>query len=106
MDLNLALNGIIQVSMIAYTTKVISDFPESITTSCASPAGDHLFTVRDASEANFLPKEQAQAFHHIVAQLLFLYKCTCRDIQTAVSFLTTRVKNPNEYDWGKLKHVL
>ena len=29
-----------------------------------------------------------------------------RYIQKAVSFLTTRVKHPNEYDWGKLKKVL
>ena len=29
-----------------------------------------------------------------------------RDIQTAVSFLTTRVKEPDEDDWGKLKRVL
>ena len=28
------------------------------------------------------------------------------DIQTAVSFLTTRVKEPDEDDWGKLRHVL
>jgi hypothetical protein len=28
-----------------------------------------------------------------------------RDIQTAVAFLTTRVKNPDEDDWGKLKRV-
>jgi hypothetical protein len=77
--------------MIAYyTTKVILDIPEYITTSCTSPAGDHLFTVRDALKAKFLPKEQAQAFHHTVAQLLFLCTCTCRDIQTAISFLTTR----------------
>ena len=34
MDLNFALDGIVQVLMIAYTTKVILDFPESITTSC------------------------------------------------------------------------
>jgi hypothetical protein len=75
------LDGIVQVLMIAYTTKVILDFPESITTSCTSPAGDHLFTVKDALEAKFLPKKQAQAFHHTVAQLLFLCKCTRRDIQ-------------------------
>jgi hypothetical protein len=106
MDLNFALDGIIQVSMIAYTTKVILDFPKSITTSCTSLAGDHLFTVRDALEAEFLPKEQAQAFHHTVAQLLFLCKHTRRDIQTAVSFLTTRVKHPDEDDWGKLKCIL
>jgi len=29
-----------------------------------------------------------------------------RDIQTAVAFLTTRVKHPDEDDWGKLKRVL
>ena len=29
-----------------------------------------------------------------------------RGIQTVVSFLTARVKNPDEYDWGKLKSVL
>jgi hypothetical protein len=74
MDLNFALDGVVQVSMIAYTSKVISDFPESITTSCTSPAGDHLFTIRNAAKAKFLPEEQAQAFHHTVAQLLFLCK--------------------------------
>ncbi len=92
--------------MIAYTTKVILDYPISITVSCTSLAGDYIFTVQDALEAKFLPKEQAQAFHHTMAQLLFLCKCTCRDIQTAISFLTTRVKHPYEDDWGKLKLVL
>ncbi len=29
-----------------------------------------------------------------------------RDIQTAVAFLTTRVKSPDKDDWGKLKHML
>ena len=29
-----------------------------------------------------------------------------RDIVVAVSFLTTRVKKPDEDDWGKLKRVL
>jgi hypothetical protein len=29
-----------------------------------------------------------------------------QDIQTAVAFLTTRVKSPGEDDWGKLKRVL
>ena len=29
-----------------------------------------------------------------------------RDIQTAVAFLTTRVKNPGEDNWGKLKREL
>jgi hypothetical protein len=106
MDLNFSQPGIAQISMINYTKKVLDNFPEAIKTSCATPATNHLFTVQDEKEAKFLPKEQAQAFHHTVAQLLYLCKHTQRDIQTAVSFLTTRVKRPNKDDWGKLKRAL
>jgi hypothetical protein len=74
MDLNFATDGIAQVSMITYTSKILADFPEPITTSCTTPAADHLFTVREESKAKFLPEAQAQAFHHTVTQLLFLCK--------------------------------
>jgi hypothetical protein len=92
--------------MINYTTKIYIDFPDPISKSCATPAANHLFTVRNESKAKFLPKKQAQAFHHTVAQLLFLCKRTRRDVQTVVSFLTTYVKRPNKDNWGKLKQVL
>ena len=48
----------------------------------------------------------AAAFLHTVAQLLFMRSRARRDIQTAVAFLTTRVKGPDEDDWGKVKRVL
>ena len=38
--------------------------------------------------------------------MLLLSSRARRDIQTAVSFLTTRVKKPDEYDWVKLKRAL
>ena len=38
--------------------------------------------------------------------MLFLSSRARRDIQTAVSFLTTRVKKPYEDNWGKLKRAL
>jgi hypothetical protein len=41
-----------------------------------------------------------------VAQLLFMSMQARRDIQTAVAFLTTQVRKPDEDDWGKLKRVL
>ena len=47
-----------------------------------------------------------QAFHHMMAQLLFLCMQARRDILTVVAFLTTRAKEPDEDDWGKLKRVL
>jgi len=48
----------------------------------------------------------AMAFHRTVVQLLFLCMRARRDIQTAVAFLTTRVKKPDKDDWGKVKRVL
>ncbi len=39
-------------------------------------------------------------------QLLFAADRAQCDIQTAVSFLTTRVQKPNEDDWAKLVRVL
>jgi len=46
------------------------------------------------------------AFHYTVYQLLFAANRARQDIQTAMSFLTTRVQAPDEDDWGKLKRVL
>ena len=66
----------------------------------------HLFEIRDKKETRPLGEEQALAFHHTVAQLLFMATRARQDIQTALAFLTTRVKNPDEDDWGKLKQVL
>ena len=51
-----------------------------------------------------LPEEQARHFHRTVAQLLFLCKRARPDIEPLVSFLITRVREPDEDDWGKLKH--
>jgi len=45
-------------------------------------------------------------FHRTVAQLLFFCTRARRDIRTAVGFLSTRVKNPDEDDWGKVKRIL
>jgi hypothetical protein len=55
MDLNYTKDGIVQVSMIKYKSKILSEFPKPITTSCATPAADHLFSVQDENEAKFLP---------------------------------------------------
>jgi len=45
-------------------------------------------------------------FHHLVAKLLYLSKCTSQDIQTAVDFLCTRVKEPDTDDYKNLTKVM
>ncbi len=69
---------------------MIREFPEDITGVCATPASDYLFKVRE--DGTKLNEELAEAFHHTVYQLLFALSRARCDIQTAVSFLTTRVK--------------
>lgn len=88
--------GQVKISMDKYIANIIDSFPEHITGVSATPATDKLFLVRDDERP--LPEDQAIMFHHVTAQLLFA--------QTTVAFVTTRVKQPGEDDWGELKRVL
>ena len=57
-----------------------------------------MFTVREDGKKKLLPEEQARKFHRTVAQLIFLCKRARPDIKPLISFLTTRVKDPDEDD--------
>ena len=97
--------GNISYDMILYLKIVINDFPEKITGVASTPVADHLFKICNLTEICPLPKSQVIAYHHTTAQLIFLTRVCC-NIQTKVAFLTTRVKAPDEDDWGKVQHVL
>jgi len=105
-DMEFCDDGALEVSMFKFLKNMISEFPELIKGRAATPAHDKLFVIRDDEDARKLNEEQALAFHHTVEQLLFMAARARRDIQTLVAFLTTRVKSPDEDDWGKLKLVL
>ncbi len=92
--------------MIPYLKKVILDFPKIIKGKAAMPVADHLFQIRDEKDAKPLEEERSLAFHHTIAQLLFMVTRARRDIQIAVAFLTTQGKTPDKDDGGKLKNVL
>ena len=44
-DFNFTKDGIAQVSMIKYTSKILTKVPKPIITSWATPEADHLFSV-------------------------------------------------------------
>jgi hypothetical protein len=94
----------VRINMWDYLRKIVKEFPEEIAGVCATPVSDHLFKVRD--DGKKLSKELAEVFHHTVYQLLFAANRARRDIQMAVSYLTTRVKAPDQDKWGKLVRVL
>ena len=98
--------GTIIISMIKYLQKIIDGFPEVIKGTKACPDGDNLFKIRDDEDRDLLTEEMARQFHQTTAQLVFLCKRERPDIETLVSFLTNRVKEPNVDDWGKLRHGL
>jgi hypothetical protein len=95
----------VRINMWDYLRKVIKEFPKDIAGVCATPASDHLFKVQE--DGRKLSKELAEVFQHTVYQLLFVANRARRDIQKAVSFLTTRMKGaPDQDNWGKLVMVL
>ncbi len=98
MIFDFSLKGKVMINMIKYIKNIIADFPEEIVTTKTSPATGHLLTVRDKSLAKPLSEEQARAFHHASAQLLFLSTRARQDIQPATVFLTMQVRCPDEDD--------
>jgi len=69
-----------------------------------TPAGTDLFDI-DESAAS-LDLEKSDHFWTMSAKLLYLAPRGRPDIMTAVSFLCTRVQQPNVEDWEKLSRVL
>jgi hypothetical protein len=106
MDMECKDDRTLEVSMIAYLKDLIKQFPEEITGKAETSVVEHLFAVRDKKETRALKEARALAFHHTMAQLLFMCTRAHQDIQTAVKFLTTRVINLDKDDSGKLKRVL
>ena len=82
--------GVIKLSMMGHVEKIFEDFPDDIGKTSST------FKVCDSEEAKkdgkLLTVAQKKAFHHSVAQLLFVSGRVRRDIQTPVAFLTTSVK--------------
>jgi hypothetical protein len=106
MIMDYSTKGEVKVTMVDYLKGVLGDFPEEITRTAPTPASEHMFNVRSDEERTMLNEEQAQAFHHDAAQLIFASSQSQKGIQMTVSFLMTRVKHPDEDNLGKLKRLL
>ena len=84
----------------------LDNFLEEITEKPETPAASNLLTVRGDSKQELLNDTQAQVFHHAVAQLLFTGIQCRKDAQSAIAFLTMRVRKPDEEDWKKLRRLI
>ena len=85
--------------MYEYIEKMLEELPTNMEGLATTPVSSHLFNTDLGCKK--LCKEQGQLFHHLVAKLLYLSKCMRHDIQTAVAFLCTRVREPDTDDYKK-----
>mmetsp|Transcript_15002 Transcript_15002/g.21701 ORF Transcript_15002/g.21701 Transcript_15002/m.21701 type:complete len:147 (-) Transcript_15002:412-852(-) len=93
MTLDFTSKGKVKVSMKDYIESIIEDLRGEMIGRAVTPAAPHLFQVCEVRR-ELLDKFDAERFHHYVAQLLFLSQHGRPDIWTALSFLSTRVKQP------------
>jgi len=76
---------------------MLKELPANMGGLVTTPESSYLFNTDPACKK--LCEEQGQLFHHLVAKLLYLSKCTRQDIHTAVAFLCTRVREPDTDDY-------
>jgi hypothetical protein len=106
MTLDYTEDGKVKIRMEDYVEKMLADLPEDADMDGESPtpAANHLFQVNDKQPK--VDEKKAQLFHTYVAKSLFLCKRARPDIQTAVAFLATRVKECGEDDYKKLRRMI
>ena len=106
MDIELDRNNKeVIVSMIDQVEEAINMMDEDLRSDIHTPAYRDLFDTYDETSQQ-LDKNKSERFHSITAKLLFIAKRARPDIETAVSYLTTRVSKSNVRDWYKLIRVL
>ena len=105
MTIDYSTKGKVKFYMYDYIEQILGEAELSISNGPSiTPAGSNLFKVNNNAEK--LSKDKADQFHRSVAQLLFLSKRARPDLQTAVAFLCTRVKEPDVDDAKKLARVM
>ena len=105
MTIDFSVPGKVRFSMIDYVKNMLDALPDDMQTGeTPTPASLHLFEVNEDAEK--LDDPTSEMFHHNTAKLLFLCKRARPDVQTAVSFLCTRVKAPDVDDYKKLRRVM
>ena len=90
--------------MLDYIEKMLAEAPDEMDGEVPTPAANHLFDIDEDSPS--LDEDRAQVFLTFVAKTLFLCKRVRPDLQTAVAFLTTRVRAPSEDNNKKLIRMM
>ena len=93
MTIDVADTGILKITMYDYVDEMIRQLPTKMIGEFATSTSNHL-SEHHEDQDEILTPELSEEFHHLVAKTLFPSKTARSDLQTAVAFLTTRVKAP------------
>ena len=93
-----------EISMKKQIEEAIEIFGEETSGYVTSPCARHLLESRENAEK--LDEVRKEIFHTVTAKLLYIEKRARPDIETAVSYLTTRVDKSDMDDWKKLRRVI
>ena len=105
MTIDFSEKGNVKFTMIDYIQEMLDEQPDNMDVGeSVTAAAEHLFTVDE--DGTKLNTADSTIFHHMTAKLLFLSKRARPDLQLAVAFLCTRVKDPDTDDWKKLTRVM
>jgi hypothetical protein len=104
MKLDYSTPGVLKVDMREYISSMLDEFPYKIQGTVQVPWSEKLFKVDESSKK--LDDTRRETFHSYVMKAMFLCKRGRSDVQPAISFLASRVIEPNENDWAKLLRVL
>jgi hypothetical protein len=105
MTLDFAEDGKAKIGMKDHIEEMLAEAPDDMDGEAGTPASLHLFAARD-EPGGLLDEDGAELFHHHAAKLLFLSPRTRPDIQTAVLFLTKRVKAPDQDNHKKFRRTM
>jgi hypothetical protein len=96
MKINYQQQGKVRFIMYKHIKKLLEELPADMQGLATTPVSSYLFNTNPGCKK--LSKEGGQLFQLLVAKLLYLSKHTRQDIQAAVAFLCTRVKDPDTND--------
>jgi hypothetical protein len=107
MTLDYTTRGQVKITMFDFLDEIIITFDKADPTGSGtktSAAPVNIFKVDEDCEK--LSPKRAQEFHTIVAKTLYVTKRARLDTSTSITFLTARVRAPDNDDWGKLTHLM
>jgi hypothetical protein len=97
-------DGALKIDMKYYIKGMLDDFPYEVKPVKVAPWTERLLKVND--DYDKLEEQRRSVFHTFVMKAMFLCKRARPDIDQAIAFLSSRVRDANEGDWNKLLRVM